>query len=315
MADDIDSLIDEHVSTPTGSTKPAVTETKSASAATATPVATQTPSNGTQPQTAAQKRLLKLKLDREERDFDVDDYWNDETKRTELQNTLQKGYMHETVLDRRIRERDEYILKCLKDQGIEWDADDTSPGGLRFRAKQVAAAVAAAQAVTSDPDAELEKRAREGDPAAIVDWNKRQFEKWKQEQEATKRAEVTAKQAEDAKKYGTFLTTAIADALKANAAAFDGPDGEELKRDVAALAWSAGWKPGATPQAAADVVAKFAQRVTGVAETRAKKILADTKPTTTPAPPVHGGAPATSRSNKTKNTDDLDALIEEHVGR
>lgn len=320
MSSELDSLIDEHApsaaATPASSSKPAPA---------ATPAGTSAPAAS-----SSEWWKTKYKLDREEKDLDLQETFKDEAKRTQFISAYQRGLNADREIARTIKERDEYVLGILKEQGIDYAPDEAARGGLRFTAKQVAAAKAA---VAADPDpaakaaakemdlSELEAKAKGGDPEAIVEWtkreNERRFKAWQEEQKKSKEAEEKAKQDGEyqsrLKRYQDYVYSELAKSIEAEKAAFEGLSEDTLK-DIFAAAAQRAMTPKGKPQDAVDYVKRRAEELKSVIETRTKQTLETAKPGPKP-PPVHGGSPAGSGTNKNKNTSDLDELIEEHVGR
>ncbi len=324
MSSDLNSIIDEHAPSPSAATPTPSTTAKPTTSAPATPAATSTPAPA-----SSEWWKTKYKVDREEKDLDLQETFKDESKRTEFISAYQRGLNADREIKRVRAERDGEILGFLKEQGFDWTPDEKAPGGLKFTARQVAAAKAAV-AANADPEAkaeaqgatlaELEKKAREGDPDAIVEWtkrdNERRFKEWQENQQKAKEAEEKSRQEGEykdrLKRYTDFVYTELGKSFASQEIKDAFADlSEDTLKDIFAAAAQRALAPKGKPQDAIDYVKRRAAELSSVVESRTKRTLETARPASTP-PAVHGGSPAGNGKKNTKQ-DDLDALIAEAV--
>ena len=287
---------------------------------------------------AAARRVLKLKEDGAETDFDLDDYY--ETKRDELAALLQKGRMHERIVERRERaskdEASSWFLERARKGGFTLAYDESNDTLIAIPVNGSAAPTSAAangNGATKAPEAaagpedvdqilkrleQLDEAISDGDAAAIAEANKLnrriaqiqraeadQLRNWKRTQE-----EQAAKAAQAAQ---TATIVQRVEAFKAaNQKAFEGYSDAEfatLVRGYVAQSQTPEDLLGHLQNFAASEMQRRQKWIASLAQPNGSAPSQRTAPAPA-APPVHNGASPTagggSQRPRAKSTYDAD---------
>ncbi len=287
-----------------------------APAAPAPSAAPSTNGQQTPAQTAEERRILKLKVDRNEEDFDWDEHWKDEKKREEAKGWLQTGKAHPRILQseikRNIEARDQWFLDSLKEQGIEWDTDDKVKLGIRLRAKAVATAAANPQ---DKEFADLVEKAKAGDPESILEVARRE-RKMDEEKRAAdqRRADEETRTTRQKAEREQSISNAAVDAIEAHEA-FKGLDekiANPAKNVIFTMATELARSKNYPVESVPDLVTKAISAFEAVVNAKvAAKTPAAPKPL-----PVLGGAPPTKPTTTKHNSvsDLVDSFLAGRTG-
>jgi len=282
-------------------------ETDAGSAPDETAPAAETKAEGAPPAapatTAAQRRLLKLKEDGVETDFDLDDAYADETKRADLAAKIQLGRQHDKIIERRLRQQESdqatWIQQQAEANGFRLVFDPATQT-LQFVPKAGSApnttTPPASATPSSPPDTdqilrrmeELEAAIGEGDAEAIKENAQltrklakaqrdeaNQLRQWRRErdEERTSQQQQTVLERQ---------VTAVQGVFAKHSAAFDGWDDDRKAVLVSGIR--------ARSTSFDDLLAKLdSWAVFEASRHPAKPAVPATPPAKSP-PPVHGGA-------------------------
>lgn len=294
------------------------------------------PSATPAPQTAAAKRLLKLKLlDDKEEELDLDEVYADETRRGALTADIQKGRNYERAIERERRAAADETVKAqrdawnawLKKQNYEVVQDPSSPDGWKLVGKQ--------STTTADPELDPLTKEEEslkagldaGDVSAVrrqaqIDF---QRELILRERKQAAAAAMTAAQTKAAQAYQeakTEVTNEIRKFIAARTKSFDGPDSsrvtDRLLNDAVAAAETAarsGAKWPAVLEAAKAVVFAEADAFDARAAHWRKSLPG--APAETASAPIIGATPSGGGgTTKYKNIDEAyDAVSKQMAAR
>jgi len=256
--------------------------------------------------------LLKLKIDHEEQDFDLDEEWKDEAKREKLRLDIQRA----RNADREVaRERDAERARVqksyqdwIKSQPYDMVQDTTHPSGWKIVPRQATTPAADADPLTIE-ERELLPRAEDGDAKAVLRITEIRaqraekrardgaLEAWKTEQSA---ATAAASAAERYKKAEAEAYAEIDRVLAARTKSFEGlkSSPQRVRAQAFAAAKTVAENGGsweAVLKAARDVVFAEADEQDGrVAAMRAQ--LTAPVPTV-PSAPVVGASPSGGPTN------------------
>jgi len=270
------------------------------------------------PTSAAAKRLLKLKLDHEEREIDLEAEYDDETRRAELVKQLQKGYGFERAIERTREEVRTANVKSwnewLSSHGYDVVRDDKHPSGWKLSARQQVTTPAAEVDPLTKEEQELSARIESGDAtlaevarhakvcAAI---STREALKERDEAQARSRLQETEKtrSAETRSQAEKWLNGEIDKSLAAHTKSFEGWTSRQLA-NLKANAFKAGETAaaeGKNPVEAANAYVLAEKQDAEALRDSWRKSLTATPPQPTAAPLV-GGAPGGGTS-KAKTID------------
>jgi hypothetical protein len=284
----------------------------------------------------AKKRLLKLKIDHEESELDLDAEYDDETKRAALVERLQKG----STFDRAVkRAQDEAIQQArtlytdwLDAHGYTVVADPTAPKGYKLVPKQ---APVTTPAVAEDPltteETKLKQKIRAdsmkdgADPTDIVRLHEiaseralkvaaqakteavKEWEKRVADERAQGEQKRTAAEAE------TWFRGEIDKLIGARTKSFDGPDSAARIARLKQIAFAHGAAVAARGEKPVEAVAQFINQEADDLDARAKWVLqnATAQPQTRTTAPVVGSTPSGGGAPKKKfqNIDEALAAI------
>lgn len=281
----------------------------------AQPAAPETPAE------AAERRALKVKLDHQEKEIDLDALWATEEGRKELRERYEKGYGFDRAVERAKQESfttgREATLKWLAAQGYRVRANPAVDGGWEIVGPQAATPAPASPASAATPTPaqptrqELEHLATygdENDPAgqikairalAKMDAEEaasakfRAFEEWRAQQ--TRQAQE-AQAASARAQAEAHVKSQIQAALEARAKSFDGPDRERQVARIAALAMA---KARTDAQHIDDVIAVVHEAANDLDQRRDYFLKQAAKPAETRSPPPSlDGVPSSTAATK-----------------
>lgn len=212
------------------------------------------------PQQAAERRALKVKLDHEEREIDLDALWASEDGRKELKERYEKGYGFDRAVERArqesFRRGQDATVKWLDMQGFRVRQNPAVEGGWEIVPKQAATPATPTPEPVAKPDA-ASVRARlehvatygdENDPAGQIKAIRElarmdaeeaasakfaAFNEWKAQQERQAQEAQAARQRAQAEAH---VQAQIKAAVEARAKSFEGPDQDRQVQRVVALA-------------------------------------------------------------------------------
>lgn len=310
---------------PSAPAAPASESQPSGAATSAQPeTASTAPAAGSTP--AAARRLLKLKLDHEEKEIDLDAEYDDEGKRKTLAETYQKGYVYDRALERARTEEAQKVRKAWNEFAADHQMEIVEAPGTKWGWKMVPKQVTTPAAQTASPDAdpltkeEAEIRARI-EAADVVDWKDLDrlsdikaeraklaaIKEYESRTNAATQAATAASRYEEAKKW---MNGEIGTLVSARTKSFEGVSERRMSalRQQAFAAGEAAAKAGQDPVAAAKAVifeeANDLDAIRGQAARQPTPAAAQPKPN---GVPVVGTTPGGASSNHTKKDWDTEA--------
>lgn len=281
-----------------------------------TPTDAQTPAPPAEPP----KKVLRYKVDKEEREVDLDAEYADETRRQALAEKLRKGDAFDVVTQRERQRGQADVLDFLRQQGYDLEVDPAT-GKPRLKTPSHGSPPSPQQPQKVEPpsvtDEELKRRAQDGDNAAWIELLNRsnerasqahkRVEEWERQQ---REAEEQRRQIEQATQYANSYAATLEPILgSAKSELGSGPEADRLNAVLRANAL-AYFKSGAPAEQAAEMLSAQVESIKKFKAQAVASIPQAPKPAAPRMPGPSGGS-ATMQAATPKKPRTVDEALNE----
>lgn len=266
------------------------------------------------------KKIVRFKVDKEEREVDLDAEYADEQRRQALTEKLRKGEAFDTVTQRERQRGQADVLDFIRREGYDVEVDPET-GKPRLKTPSHGSQPSPQQPQKVEPpsvtDEELKRRAQEGDNAAWIELLNRSnerasqaqksVEEWKRQQQ---QAEEQRRQIEQATQYANSYAATLEPILeRAKSELGSGPESDGLSKALRANAL-AYFKSGAPPEQAAEMLSAQVDSIKRFKAQAVASIPPAAKPAA-PRMPGPGGGSATMQAAKPNKPRTVDEALNE----